>query len=352
MARANLSLSPAISAAFLAAQEDFSMRALKIGIVGEEMTLTATVMKVHEVEDDFNVTLREHLVANDASMILFRITDEITPAGSKWLLFSWVPDGCRVRDKMLYSSSREDLKRSLGIGYFSSEYFATSFAEVSWEQVEAYRSRDTNAVFLSEKERLIIEEKSLAYGESNVTKSSAMTVLPIPATDEAVDHLRRFDRKEFNWVELQLGTGEGKEECIHLVSASLLAPESRTQPLITAADARFFLFRPAISDEDTAVFVYSCPEATPIRKKMTMSSTKASVLAVAAELGITFVKTTEIRSPEELDEYVQSEFKAAVDTSGGASSASASINYAKPTRPGRGKAKQTKFKADADESEN
>lgn len=70
MARANLSLSPAISAAFLAAQEDFSMRALKIGIVGEEMTLAATVMKVHEVEDDFNVTLREHLVANDASMIL------------------------------------------------------------------------------------------------------------------------------------------------------------------------------------------------------------------------------------------------------------------------------------------
>ena len=65
-----------------------------------------------------------------------------------------------------------------------------------------------------------------------------MTVLRIPATDEAIDHMRRFDRKEFNWVELQLGTGEGKEECIHLVSASLLAPESRTQPLITAADAR------------------------------------------------------------------------------------------------------------------
>jgi hypothetical protein len=56
-----------------------------------------------------------------------------------------------------------DLKRSLGIGYFSSEYFATSYAEVSWDQVEAYRSRDTSAVFLSEKERLIIEEKVIAY---------------------------------------------------------------------------------------------------------------------------------------------------------------------------------------------
>jgi hypothetical protein len=52
-----------------------------------------------------------------------------------------------------------------------------------------------------------------------------------------------------------------------------------------------------------------------------------------------------------LDEYVQVEFNATADPSTGASSASASINYAKPSRPGRGKAKQTKFKADTDDSE-
>lgn len=63
---------------------------------------------MHAVDDDFNITLREHLTASEAVLIAFRTNDEVAVGvPSRWTLVSWVPDGCKVRDKMLYSSSRE-----------------------------------------------------------------------------------------------------------------------------------------------------------------------------------------------------------------------------------------------------
>lgn len=38
----------------------------------------------------------------------------------------------------------------------------------------------------------------------------------------------------------------------------------------------------------STVLVYSCPEASAVRLKMTYSSSKASVVAAAAEAGVTF----------------------------------------------------------------
>ena len=75
---------------------------------GEELVLGGVVNRAHAAEDDFNITVREHLVADEALLLAFRTNDEVAPGvSSKWMLLSWVPDGCKVRDKMLYSSSRE-----------------------------------------------------------------------------------------------------------------------------------------------------------------------------------------------------------------------------------------------------
>jgi hypothetical protein len=61
---------------------------------------------------------------------------------------------------MLYSSSREDLKRQLGVGCFAAEYAANVKAELSWDQVSAYISRDkADPSMMSDKERLVQEEK-------------------------------------------------------------------------------------------------------------------------------------------------------------------------------------------------
>jgi hypothetical protein len=63
---------------------------------------------------------------NDASLVVFRFDDMPTAGTYRWVLLAWVPDTAKVRDKMLYSSSRDDLKRALGLGYFVTEYYANS----------------------------------------------------------------------------------------------------------------------------------------------------------------------------------------------------------------------------------
>lgn len=81
------------------------------------------------------------------------------PVQLQWLMVTWIPDGCKVRDKMLYSSSREDLKRTIGMGYFKSEYAANYLSDISWEMFQKSLVKEIDASVLTENERLALEEK-------------------------------------------------------------------------------------------------------------------------------------------------------------------------------------------------
>lgn len=54
----------------------------------------------------------------------------------------------------------------------------------------------------------------------------------------------------------------------------------------------------------------------------------------------------EIRDSDEIDDQVKTELKPAVTDASTTSSSAAALSHNKPQRPGRGKAKVTKFKAD------
>lgn len=64
---------------------------------------------------------------------------------------------------MLYSSSREDLKKTLGLGYFSSEYYANSIEDMTWRQVSDYMSSDSSKTVFSEHEVRIQKEKVIYF---------------------------------------------------------------------------------------------------------------------------------------------------------------------------------------------
>ena len=121
MANTLLEIGADLSEAFVAAQEDAGVRALKATIVDERITLSGTAVASGggTVADDFD-NLASDLDVHQANFILFKLGGE-GEAQTGWTLISWVPDLCKVRDKMLYSSSRDNLKRSLGHGYFSNE---------------------------------------------------------------------------------------------------------------------------------------------------------------------------------------------------------------------------------------
>lgn len=51
------------------------------------------------------------------------------------------------------------MKRSLGIGYFTNEYFANNLEDITWKQYTTQISTDDKSVVLSMAERQVIEEK-------------------------------------------------------------------------------------------------------------------------------------------------------------------------------------------------
>jgi twinfilin-like protein len=156
MARANLLLNEEIRSAFIAAQDNHSVRLLKIAVNNESLVLNGVLDgSGNGSAEDFNNLLNHNLSDNEASLVIFRMSEE--GFSNSWLLIAWVPDGCRVRDKMLYSSSREDLKRGLGIGYFTAEYAANNKADINWNVLQEYLDKDKAKVF-SELEVLANEE--------------------------------------------------------------------------------------------------------------------------------------------------------------------------------------------------
>ncbi|CAN0438358.1 unnamed protein product [Scytosiphon promiscuus] len=76
---------------------------------------------------------------------------------------------------------------------------------------------------------------------------------------------------------------------------------------------------------------------------MTYSSSKASVVAAAAESGVTADHMVEIRAANEIDEAVAHATRSGNDqASGGGGGNTAVPVVSRPSRPGRGRARLTK----------
>jgi len=356
MARANLSLDEVLRNAFLSAQESRRIRFLLVKIVGETLSLHSEVEKIGSAQEDFDTQLADALQETEAIFALFCTTDDVSTT-LDWILLSWVPDGCRVRDKMLYSSSREDLKRNLGAGYFPTDYAGNYKSDITWENYLKSLYKGFDPEILTETERLLIEEKTLTQTESHQVRSTAMGVLPFELSADLEAKLVEFrDGTGCNWVSMTITTENVAMETIVLVDHRQLTDFNSLDQYVSKDEARFMVIKvPTMMSEVSSIFAFSCPENVPIRMKMTMSSCKASVIAAAQAIGLRFERTIEIRSPDEIDDAIYAEINAIISSScsydsqcAGPSSAGANITHSKPQRPGKGttKSRVSKFKAD------
>ena len=166
MFSANLSVSPELIAAFGNAQElNSSTRAIIVVIVGEQILFKSCISINGDERSDLQTIADSHIGANSASYILFLVSNSSTAStsnsGKSWLCIRWVPETCAVRDKMLYSSSHEDLKRGLGLGFFVDDYVCTSADMLTWESYQETKLKESFTV-LSVTEQTIKAE-SVSY---------------------------------------------------------------------------------------------------------------------------------------------------------------------------------------------
>ena len=108
-----------------------------------------------------------------------------------------LPSPPRPREKMLYSSSRESLKRSLGAGHFAAgDYYCNCEGDVEWAAFQRWSTSEEGAP-LSELEVLKREEAAMEKDTS--VKSNAMGAIAfqmIPGAREALNELAASDLKE------------------------------------------------------------------------------------------------------------------------------------------------------------
>lgn len=122
MARANLLLSDELERAFADAQSG-RVRFVKAVIEDEAFVLAGTGAASDDVRKDTADLATTQLEPERAAFVLFCL--DVHVSALRWVLLAFVPEGVSVRDKMLYSSSRESLKKQLGMNYFVGEFHAT-----------------------------------------------------------------------------------------------------------------------------------------------------------------------------------------------------------------------------------
>ncbi|CEG48429.1 actin-binding homolog 2 [Plasmopara halstedii] len=324
MARANLLLSAELERAFADAQSG-NLRFVKVLINDESFELSAAGPATSEPRYDVAQLVASNLNAEQAAFVLFCPDTNVTAL--RWVLLAFVPENVSVRDRMLYSSSRDSLKKQLGLNYFSGEFHATDLSEVTWESfIEARKKQAANAP-LSESERLL-KETALLERDTNV-KSSAMGVVPFGITQNVRDKLRLLQEEKFDWIAMKLSEDNERVEVVKSLenvelidvistldrrTPSFVAYRYRGSKVTSALRAlrwtRFehkYTFDMRINDV-VKVFMYVCPEDSPVRLKMIYSTCKATVLSVAIEeLHIKFDYTIEIDNTASAIDDIRSE---------------------------------------------
>lgn len=71
----------------------------------------------------------EHVISyldeDKPSYILVRLDDKNSAGEYHWLFMSYVPDNAKIRDKMIYASTRATLTKGLGDGRFTDNLYGT-----------------------------------------------------------------------------------------------------------------------------------------------------------------------------------------------------------------------------------
>jgi twinfilin-like protein len=281
MAKANLNVTPELIQIFAASQNG-SIRTLRLTIIDENIVCDGQLAPVADVEADFN-SLAGGLVENQPHVFVFCL--DPAAAALQWILIAWTPDLSKVRDKMLYASSRDDIKKTLGLNYFVSgkagDYYANEAADMNWGAYLQSHQSDTS-LYLSETEKALKLEANLERDHS--VKSTAMGVIPFHFTEPLRQQFQAFSAGSCNWVGMRID-----KETVELTGAQTLAAmdPATLEAQVGTVEPEFYAVNYL---NKLKVFVYSCPENSPIKLKMVCSTAKATIVGECETLGLVFDK--------------------------------------------------------------
>jgi twinfilin-like protein len=312
MTSSGINVSSELKTALLEAQSGQCF-AIKIQIKGDSFAI------MHNIEDSSDVRSNWSQMRNvlDEKLPCFIICRSVRTQG-KWILVFYCPGSAKVRDRMVYASSLNELKSGFGSSLFveKGDYHVTTPAECVYDDyVQTLADYDPRELMTEqEAERLQSEfQAAMSSGGGKRAVVVQMKMKVHEALPAALDGLRDGSH---NTVIISI---ERKTESFQLIATGNYDVKAVVQQM---GDAPLFIvhnfsFIHQDVPSSKLLFIYYCPEALNAKIKMTFSSAKSSAVSLCNQHGLENFKNFELSDGKDLsDEYIYSDlYPAEVTTS-------------------------------------
>jgi twinfilin-like protein len=331
-------VSESLKKVFGAALSENNKRLIKAVIENEEIVNKhAAPISSNDWEHDLEL-IPSLLEVDQACYILYRL-DTQGPTGFNWVLMCYVPDKCKVKDKMLYASTRSNLKQQLGASFFCDEIFGTVAADFNKKGYELHVASKKMEAPLTEQEQLKVRET----GEfiSGVS-STYVHGVAFPVNQDAQDAIKKLISGSVNYVQIAIDCDHEKITLDHTATLSSFNDFPSHVP-IDVPRFHFFAYKHDFEGQSQTahVFLFSCPDGSkntksaPVKQRMLYSSSKANVSNMLAASGGSIGTKFEINAGDDVTEEN-------IHETLHPKKAEEKKAFSKPSRPGKGGARLTK----------
>jgi twinfilin-like protein len=298
-----ITVSEELLTAFADASRSTNTRFLQVQIQNETKLEKVKEVPVNAVdwEKDFDSTTSA-LADNEACYILYRTEEKSSSDSYLFYLLCYVPDKAKVRDKMLYASSRANLKSGLGLNHFIDDIFGSTKNDFNNAGFAAWKKHQEASAPLTNEE--IQHQEDLEQGVfkgGSGTSSAYVHGVAFPVDDDVLSALKSFSSGSINYI--QIAIDPTNERIILSKTGSFSIGEVPTQ--FPAAEPRFHYYKWTHDHEgsevNSIIYCYSCP-SSPVKLRMLYSTSKANVGSVAESNGVTADCKIEITNSNEFNE--------------------------------------------------
>ncbi|KAI0181142.1 actin depolymerizing protein [Hypoxylon sp. FL1284] len=335
--QSGISASQELVSQFNTLLSDESVFGLLVTITSETLTPVTTLPSSGDFAADV-AQLAPHLKADEPLYVLLRRYGGGAPLPNL-VAVTYVPDAAKVRQKMLFASTRLTLVRELGSEHFRETIFATAADELSAAGFDRHDAHNDLEAPLTEEERslgAVKRAEAEAGAGTGVRQIHLSKTMDMPIAADALASLSALGREEGSGLVMLKINPE--TEVVELVpDSSTPSTISELVQAISPTEPRFTFFRykatpPRGGDEKSVVlFFYTCPSTAAnkgIKFRMMYPLTKRAVLTVAeSEAGVKVEKKFEVEEPSEITEQtVLSDLFPEAETK---------TAFRRPKRPGR-----------------
>jgi len=323
--------------AFARARTEGKVRWLRVEIDFNKEPEILHSVKEHalgEISSDLN-NVQNELRPKEPCFILFRrdTKNVVEELGYEWFFISYVPDGSPVKSRMLYASSRDNLKKGLGYSYFTQELHASEKDEISATTI---LKEVISVKVLSETELQIQHENKLENQERGSSLTSGDNVsVKFPLSSDASHKLNDLASGKINYVQLSLDI---PKESIELADSANIHDLSELPGKVPSKIPSYHLFRWKHShegnDHDSIVFIYCCPTGSAVKARMLYSTVKSTAVTYAINHQLDPKQKIEITEGSEWNEKLMSDYLHPPTEK-------KESNFNRPKKPGKGGVKRT-----------